>query len=296
MTQRFTLFAVSLLLLLGANAQSEKEETPLDYYSAITRMLVLYGDMKYDSALVVFKQAQGFKDRLTATDYYYGAACAALVHQPVLAMNHLRESVKKGWLDTLRLQEDNAFDSLKTTRAWKPLMADIRLNYKKLLELFKGVKGKDLYDLLPYTDGTNWGWADRKTGTPVTAASFEYTRFAGDRGIAFAWNDGAFYYLNNKFTIHTPEQSADADAEPEARSEKALAAFEAANNNRFTLVKEEKGVNVKSSKTGGLVFKHNYESIEDVEEVKGNVFFMVSANGIRFYVDERGKEFVKRPS
>lgn len=296
MTQRFTLIAVSLFILLGATAQTEAEETPLDYYSAITRMLVLYGDMKYDSALTVFKQAAAFKEHVTATDYYYGAACAALTHQPVLAMNHLRESVKKGWLDTLRLQDDNAFDSLRTTRAWKPLMADIRGNYKKLLELFKGVKGKNLYDLVPYTDGDSWGWADRKTGAPLTAASFEYTRFAGDKGIAFMYNDGAFYYLNNKFTVHTPEQSADAELAPEARTEKAMAAFETLNNNRYTLVKEEKGVNVKSGKTGELVFKHDYESIDDIAEVNGNVFFMVSANGMRFYVDERGKEFVKRPS
>lgn len=296
MTQRFTLITVCLFLLLSAAAQSEKEKTSLDYYSAITRMLVLYGDMKYDSALIVFKQAQNFKERLTATDYYYGAACAALSHQPVVAMNHLRESVKKGWLDTLRLLDDNAFDSLKTTRAWKPLMADIRMNYKKLLELFKGVKSKNLYDLVPYTDGDSWGWADRKTGLPVTAASFEITRFAGDKGIAFTYNDGTFYYLNNKLTVHGTEQLNDADVEPEARTEKAMALFAAANNNRYTLIKEEKGVNVKNSKTGELVFKRNYESIDNIEEVNGYVFFMVSAGGIHFYVDERGKEFVKRPS
>lgn len=296
MTQRFALIIVSLFLFTVAFAQTDKEETTLDYYSSITRMLVLYGDMKYDSALQVFNQAQTFKERVTAIDYYYGAACAALTHQPAMAMNHLRECVKKGWLDTLRLLDDNAFDSLRTTRQWKPLMAEIRMNYKKLLELFKGLKGKNPLDLVPYTDGDNWGWAEKKTGAALTAASFEYTAFADNNGLAFSYKDGAYRFADNKFTMQPIDVPYDEGGQPEERTDKAFAEFAAVNNNRYTIVKAEKGVNIKKEATGALVFKHDYEAIDHIREVNGGVFFMVSANGIRFYVDEKGKEYIKRPS
>lgn len=297
MTQRFTLFTVNLFLLVAAYAQLNKEQPVLDYYSSIARMLVLYGDMKYDSALQAFDQARTFKDKVTATDYYYGAACAALTHQPAVAMNHLHECVKKGWLDTLRLLDDNAFDSLKTTRQWKPVMAEIRLNYKKLLEAFKGVKGKNLLDLVPYTDGDNWGWADKKTGASLTAAAFEYAGFAENDGLVFSYKDGTYRFADGRFAAHAAvDVPYDFTLQPQERTEKALADFAATNNGRYTLVRTEKGVNMKKEATGALLFKRDYESIDHIEEVNGSVFFMVATGESHFYVDEKGKEFVKRPS
>ncbi|BAV08320.1 hypothetical protein SAMN05421788_112129 [Filimonas lacunae] len=301
MTQRFI---VAVLLAFSGIFQSSAQtgNTSDDYYTLVSDMMVSYGNQQYDNALNTFKKVLVFKEQCNATDYYYGAACAAITHKQALAFTYLRESVKKGWLDTLRIQENSEFDTVRMAKEWKPLIQDIRARYQKLLEVFKGVKGKKTDDLVPYTNNGNWGWMDKNTGRAVSPAFFDETGFAEQGALVFKYKDMDYHYLNNRITVLNLE--AGMELKDMERLEDAVPATDGGEQTveishpgnvpaelvkRYVAVKTAKGWNVLDKSSQKVIGKHDYQSIK---RIAGNVYFLVTTASREFYMDANGKEYI----